>query len=213
MPWVQRARVVTPALIGGSGRAPREPLAPDQQKGPSAPGSDSPAGSPEKRIMGVSSGNGRASKAQWPTGSIPVTLARSMHRAVGGGCIGCYTGERLRIRSTCAQCVARVREYNGVLPPPLYLRYRRRTYTILTSGWYAVSGMVGTMRVVKTDNDLVYHRNGICVPGSLPFLNFRARALRSPMARLAFLLEVRPVFGLFPVEPLESPTAPISMAR
>ena len=24
--------------------------------------------------MGVSSGNGRASKAQWPTGSIPVTL-------------------------------------------------------------------------------------------------------------------------------------------
>lgn len=27
MPWVQRARVVTPALIGGSGRAPREPLA------------------------------------------------------------------------------------------------------------------------------------------------------------------------------------------
>ncbi len=97
--------------------------------------------------------------------------------------------------------------------PPLYLRYRRRTYTILTSGWYAVSGMVGTMRVVKTDNDLVYHRNGICVPGSLPFLNFRARALRSLMARLAFLLKVRPVFGLFPVEPLESPAAPISMAR
>ena len=50
---------------------------------PSAPGSDSPAGSPEKRIMGVSSGNGRASKAQWPTGSIPVTLARGMHRAAG----------------------------------------------------------------------------------------------------------------------------------
>ena len=37
------------------------------------------------------------------------------------------------------------------------------------------------MRVVKTDNDLVYHRNGICVPGSLPFLNLEARALsRSP---------------------------------
>ena len=32
MPWVQRARVVTPALIGGSGRAPREPLALDQQR-------------------------------------------------------------------------------------------------------------------------------------------------------------------------------------
>lgn len=41
--------------------------------------------------------------------------------------------------------------------------------------------MVGTTRVVKTDNDLVYHRNGICVPGSLPFLNLEARALsRSP---------------------------------
>ena len=37
------------------------------------------------------------------------------------------------------------------------------------------------MRVVKTDNDLVYHRNVICVPGSLPFLNLEARALsRSP---------------------------------
>lgn len=37
------------------------------------------------------------------------------------------------------------------------------------------------MRVVKTENDLVYHRNGICVPGSLPFLNLEARALsRSP---------------------------------
>ena len=77
----------------------------------------------------------------------------------------------------------------------------------------AVSGMVGTMTVVKTHNDLVYYRNGICVPGSLPFLNFRARALRSPMARLALLLKVKPVFGLFPVEPLESPAAPISMAR
>ena len=97
------------------------------------------------------------------------------------------------------------------LPPPI--PPLQATYTILTSGWYAVSGMVGTMRVVKTENDLVYHRSGICVPGSLPFLNFRARALRSPMARLAFLLKVRPVFGLFPVEPLESPAAPISMAR
>ncbi len=37
------------------------------------------------------------------------------------------------------------------------------------------------MRVVKTDNDLVYRRNGICVPRSLPFLNLEARALsRSP---------------------------------
>ena len=99
-----------------------------------------------------------------------------------------------------------------MLPPP-YTSATGDTYAILTSGWYAVSGMVGTMRVVKTDNDLVYHRNGICVPGSLPFLNFRARALRSPMAQLAFLLKVRPVFGLFPVEPLESPAAPISMAR
>lgn len=138
-----------------------------------------------------------------------------MHRAAGGGCIGGYTGERLRlrlrVRSTCAQCVARPgAQWSAPCPPILPLQ---ATYTILTSGWYAVSGMVGTMRVVKTDNDLVYHRNGICVPGSLPFLNFRARALRSPMARLAFLLKVRPVFGLFPVEPLESPAAPISMAR
>ena len=30
-------------------------------------------------------------------------------------------------------------------------------------------------------SDLVYHRDGICVPGSLPFLNLEARALsRSP---------------------------------
>ena len=67
-------------------------------------------------------------------------------------------------------------EYSRPPIPPL-----QATYTILTSGWYAVSGMVGTMRVVKTENDLVYHRNGICVPGSLPFSNLEARALsRSP---------------------------------
>ncbi len=35
--------------------------------------------------------------------------------------------------------------------------------------------------MVVSINDLVYHRNGICVPGSLPFLNLEARALsRSP---------------------------------
>ena len=45
--------------------------------------------------MGVSSGNGRASKAQWPTGSIPVTLARGMYRAVRERIHRrSYTGER-----------------------------------------------------------------------------------------------------------------------
>lgn len=35
--------------------------------------------------------------------------------------------------------------------------------------------------MVVSINDLVYHRNGICVPGSLPFLKLEARALsRSP---------------------------------
>lgn len=86
----------------------------------------------------------------------------------GSGCIDGYTGERSASGSTMECSLPPI--------PPL-----QATYTILTSGWYAVSGMVGTMRVVKTDNDLVYHRNGICVPGSLPFLNLEARALsRSP---------------------------------
>ena len=45
-------------------------------------------------------------------------------------------------------------------------------------------------------------------------LKLRARVITlAHMARLALLLKVRPAFGLFPVEPLESPTAPISMAR
>ena len=35
--------------------------------------------------------------------------------------------------------------------------------------------------MVVSMNDLVYHRDGICAPGSLPFLNLEARALsRSP---------------------------------
>ena len=34
---------------------------------------------------------------------------------------------------------------------------------------------------VVSMSDLIYHRDGICAPGSLPFLNLEARALsRSP---------------------------------
>lgn len=42
-----------------------------------------------------------------------------------------------------------------------------------------VSGMVDTMMAINS-NGLVYHRNGTCAPGSLPFLNVEARASRSP---------------------------------
>ena len=108
MPWVQRARVVTPALIGGSGRAPREPLALASKRTSVRPslGLRFPS---QKRIVGCVSkvDRPRPCKQRPLAGSIPVTSTWGMHRAVGSGCIGCYTGERLRVRSTCAQCVAR----------------------------------------------------------------------------------------------------------
>ena len=48
MPCLQGTRVVTPALIGGSGRAPREPLVPSQQQGVRPPIPGSPIPQPEK---------------------------------------------------------------------------------------------------------------------------------------------------------------------
>lgn len=74
MPWVQRARVVTSALIGGSGRAPREPLALASKRTSVRPslGLRFPS---QKRIVGCVSkvDRPRPCKQRPLAGSIPVT--------------------------------------------------------------------------------------------------------------------------------------------